>query len=134
MRTVTDKPNLQTYAFVLAVPDLPRSVAYFRDALGFGLDWVDGDNWATLSRGGARVMMGHCPDALPPGELGDHSYFAYLHVDDIDALHREWAARGALIGRAPHDTSWGMREMAVATPDGHRLMVGQTMARAGQAT
>ncbi len=128
MATNTDIDHgLRAYAFVLAVPDLPRSVAYFHDVLGFRQDWVDGDNWATFSRGGARVMMGHCPDALPPAELGDHSYFAYLHVDDIDALHEEWAAGGALIRHPPGDRPWGMREMAVATPDGHRFMVGQML-------
>jgi catechol 2,3-dioxygenase-like lactoylglutathione lyase family enzyme len=118
-------PSLSTYAFVLAVPDLARSAAWFEDVLGFGLDWRDGDNWRTLSRGGVRVMMGHCPDALPPSRLGDHSYFAYVDVDDIDALHTEIAAKGALILAAPADKPWGRREMAIATPDGHRLMFGQ---------
>jgi hypothetical protein len=30
-----------------------------------------------------------------PGEIGDHSYFAYITVDDVDALHREFDAKGA---------------------------------------
>jgi catechol 2,3-dioxygenase-like lactoylglutathione lyase family enzyme len=118
-------PSLATYAFVLAVPDLARSAAWFEDVLGFSLDWRDGDNWRTLSRGGVRVMMGQCPDALPPSQLGDHSYFAYIDVDDVDALHVEIAAKGALILAGPADKPWGRREMAVATPDGHRLMFGQ---------
>ncbi len=125
-----DSPGLRAYAFVLAVPDLGRATAYFRDMLGFSVDWVDGENWTTLSRDGARVMLGHCPDALPPADLGDHSYFAYLHADDIDALHAEWSARGALIVRPPQDKPWGMREMAVATPDGHRFTVGRPLAQA----
>ncbi len=119
--------DLRTYAFVLAVPDLPTTATYFETALGFREDWRDGDNWRTLSRGGVRVMMGHCPDAMRPGDTGDHSYFAYLHTDDIDALHAELSARGAIILRPPAHKPWGMREMAVATPDGHRLMVGQRL-------
>ena len=121
------RPTLAAYAFVLAVPDLKRAVAYFEDALGFSRDWNDGDNWQALVRGGVRLMLGHCPDALPPAELGDHSYFAYIDVDDIDALHAEITARGAIVRVAPADKPWGRREMAVGTPDGHRLMFGQTI-------
>ena len=118
-------PQLSTRAFVLAVPDLKRSVAYFVDALGFSRDWNDGDNWQALVRGGVRLMLGHCPDALPPSELGDHSYFAYIEVDDVDAYHAEIAPRGAIVRLPPADKPWGWREMAVATPDGHRIMFGQ---------
>lgn len=121
--------DLRAYAYVLAVPDLPRSAAYFENALGFSTDWQDGDNWRALSRGSVRVMLGHCPDALPPSQTGDHSYFAYFHVDDIDALHAELASRGAIIAQPPADKPWGMREMALATPDGHRMMVGQELDR-----
>jgi hypothetical protein len=33
--------------------------------------------------------------------------------------------RGAIILHAPSDKPWGQREMAVATPDGHRMMFAQ---------
>lgn len=72
-------------------------------------------------------MLGHCPDALLPSATGDHSYFAYLHVDDAQALHDEWVGRGAIVIHPPIDRDWGMREFAVTTPDGHRLMVGQVL-------
>jgi uncharacterized glyoxalase superfamily protein PhnB len=58
-------------------------------------------------------------------DLGDHSYFAYLTVDDVDALHAEFVGRGAIILHAASDKPWGQREMAVATPDGHRMMFAQ---------
>ncbi|WER50575.1 hypothetical protein CupriaWKF_34265 [Cupriavidus sp. WKF15] len=48
-------------------------------------------------------------------------------MDDIDALHAEPASRGAIIVQPPADKPWGMREMALATPDGHRMMVGQEL-------
>jgi uncharacterized glyoxalase superfamily protein PhnB len=122
-------PTLQTYAFVLAVPDLGRSVSYFQDMLGFKPEWGDGINWQALVRDGVRVMIGHCPNAMTPTAIGDHSYFGYIEVDDIDALHAEIAPRGAIIRQAPADKEWGMREMHVATPDGHRIMFGQQVKR-----
>jgi uncharacterized glyoxalase superfamily protein PhnB len=73
------------------------------------------------------MMLGHCPDALAPHEIGDHSYCAYITVDDVDALHREFDAKGALILGSPESKPWGKREMAVATPDGHRIMFAQSL-------
>lgn len=117
----------RAYASVLAVRDLENTSQYFQDALGFVVDWRDGSNWHCLSRGTARVMLGRCPDSIPPAELGDHSYFAYLHCDDVNALYEELSASGAIIRHPPKDQPWGIREMAIATPDGHRLMVGQIL-------
>lgn len=93
--------QLSPFSFVLAVPDLERNTAYFRDALGFRVEWPEGTGWQLLSRGSVRIMIGHCPDAVPPSATGDHSYFGYLHVDDVDALHEELVNRGALIRQPP---------------------------------
>src|SRR5262249_55253867 len=115
------------YAFVLAVPDLDRSVRYFIDVLGFKPDWRDSDNWQSLTRGEVRLMLGHCPDALSPHEIGDDSYFAYLTVDDVDALHAELAAKSALILHGPGASRgagakwlWRLR-MATALCSGSRF-------------
>lgn len=119
--------TLRPYAHVLAVPDLERSVRYFRGVLGFHEEWADENNWSCLAHGAVRVMLGHCPDALPPAETGDHSYFGYFHTDDLDGAYGEIAPRGAIIPQPPTDKPWGMREMTVHTPDGHRMTFGQVL-------
>jgi hypothetical protein len=111
---VTDTGSLRPYAFVLAVPDLGRNVSYFVDVLGFRPELREKDDWQSLIRGEVRLMLGRCPDAIPPADLGDHSYFAYLAVDDVDALHAEFVGRGVIIPHASSDKPWGQREMAVA--------------------
>ena len=70
-------------------------------------------------------MLGRCPDVPAATELGDHSYVAYLHVDDVEAFHRRAVAAGAEVLKALQDEPWGMREFGVRSPDGHRFMVGQ---------
>jgi catechol 2,3-dioxygenase-like lactoylglutathione lyase family enzyme len=123
-------PNsLQPFAFVLAVQNLDRSTAYFRDVLGFQADWTDASDWRLLSRGHVRIMLGSCPDAMSASAIGDHSYFGYMEVDDVDVLHDEFVQQGALILSPPADRPYGMREFVVATPDGHRFVVGQPVAR-----
>src|SRR5579862_778186 len=113
-------PRLTPHAYVLAVPDLARTTAHFEEVLGFARLWNDADNWQALGRDGVRVMLGRCPDAIPPAELGDHSYFAYVEVDDLDAFHAEIAAKWAILLFPPTDQPWGRREMGVATVVGHR--------------
>jgi len=42
-------------------------------------------------------MAGQCPDAIPPSKLGDHSYFAYLEIADVDAYYQFILAAGTNI-------------------------------------
>lgn len=111
--------------FVLAVPDLERSAAFYREVLGFEIRQMGDAGWRMYVRDACRIMAGECPDATPVAELGDHSYFAYLVVDDIDAFHEKVAAAGVDFVKALVTEPWGMREFGVRTIDGHRIMFGQ---------
>ena len=110
---------------MLAVPDLQRSAAFYRDVLGFEIREIGDPGWRLFVRDGCRIMAGECRDAIPPRELGDHSYFAYLVVDDVDGYHRQVVASGAEIVKPLATEPWGMREFGLRTGDGHRILVGQ---------
>ncbi|MFZ2031644.1 MAG: VOC family protein [Vitreimonas sp.] len=119
--------HIQRASYVLAVHDLARSTAYWRDVLGWTLKFEDPGCWSFMFRDGVGVHLGECKDALAPADLGDHSYFAYIVLDDVDAFFAEIAARGA-DARRPEDKPWGMREMHVRTVDGHRITFAQELA------
>lgn len=125
-------PEMTGVRFVLAVPDLKISMDYYRSALGLVVDF-EVPGWSFLSRGTFRVMLGECTDAIPAGELGDHSYFGYVTVTDIDALYAEYRSSGVRFTQQLADKPWGMREFGIRTVDGHRLMFGQEQARAHRA-
>jgi uncharacterized glyoxalase superfamily protein PhnB len=125
-------PALIDARCVLAVKDLAVSVRFYREMLGFDLDF-EVPGWAFLSRDRFRVMLGECRDAMAAAETGDHSYFAYVTVDDIGTLYRELAAKGVARVQELADKPWGMREFGVRTPDGHRIMFGERIARAAVA-
>lgn len=110
---------------VLAVNDLDRSAAWYRDVLGCDTREADPGNWIFCRSGSIEFMLGRCDDAPPASTIGDHSYIAYLRVDDVDAFHRRAADGGAEIMKPPTDEPWGMREFAVRSPDGHRFMLAQ---------
>ena len=116
-------PRILQNHYVLAVRDLRGSAAFF-EQLGFTAV-NEPDGWIFLKRDNCMIMLGDCADAIAPAKLGDHSYFGYLRVDDVDAYHKEVVARGVRIRSALETKPWEMREFAVATPEGHRLTIGQ---------
>ena len=122
--------SIAPWAFVLAVRDFNKAAAFYRDVLGFRILWEDATDWRLVERDGVRIMLGHCPDATPASELGSHNWFGYLSVDDVDALHAELTARGATCS-PPANRTYGMREVVVTTPDGHRIVFGQDTPQEG---
>ncbi|MAT98760.1 MAG: bleomycin resistance protein [Anaerolineaceae bacterium] len=110
--------------FVIAVNDLAASAQYYRDVLGFAVREIGDDGWRIFEKDGCQIMAGHCADAIPARELGDHSYFAYLRVDGIDEYYAEVVAKDGRILKKLRDEPWGMREFALQTIDGHRIMFG----------
>jgi catechol 2,3-dioxygenase-like lactoylglutathione lyase family enzyme len=125
-RGMSNDSHILRTSFVLAVPDIERATRYWCDVLGFRLQFSN-EGWRFVGRDICRVMLGECPDAIAPAELGNHSYFGYIDVSDVDAYYAEISARGALVSAPPSDKSWGMREISVKTPDGHRIRFGQRL-------
>jgi hypothetical protein len=110
--------------YVLAVPDARISADYFLETLGFS-QFLDLGGWVFVERDGCMIRLGSCPGAIAPSDLGDHSYFAYFVVDDVDGYYEEISEKGANSFGPPQDMEWGMREFGLATVDGHRIMIGQ---------
>jgi uncharacterized glyoxalase superfamily protein PhnB len=116
--------------YVIAVHDLERTARYYHDVLGFEVRAVsDAAGWRFFVRDACFIMAGECKDALSPEELGEHSYFAYLEVDGIDALHEALLAKDAELIKPLRDEPWGMREFGIRTVDGHRIMFGSSIKR-----
>ena len=110
--------------YVLAVHDIKKSADFFVDKLGFQIT-AEPPGWVFVKRDNCMIILGECRDAIPAGELGDHSYFGYLRVDDVDRYYDELKAKAVEMMSTLSDKPWGMREFGVRTPDGHRIMIGQ---------
>jgi uncharacterized glyoxalase superfamily protein PhnB len=62
---------------------------------------------AVLRQGHCFIMAGECRDAVSAEHLGDHSYFAYVEVDDIDAFYADLVAKKAVVIKPLRDEPWG---------------------------
>lgn len=112
---------------VLGVADVAASIEHYTDKLGFALagSWGPEDGppgFAILKFGAITIALDHDPSATPRRDLA-----AYLYVDDVDALHADFQARGARIARAPEDAFYGCRDFDALDLDGHRLCFGQDL-------
>jgi hypothetical protein len=104
---------------ILNVADVPASIAYYVDKLGFAKEWDWGTppTFACVRRDGVRIF-------LCRGGQGAPGTWISIFVDDVDALHADYRRTGAIIRQPPTDYPWGLREMNVEDLDGHRLRLG----------
>ncbi|MEE4301658.1 MAG: VOC family protein [Pseudomonadales bacterium] len=109
----------------LFVSDVPRTVDWFVDVLGFERPtlWGEPPEFAMPQRDGFIVMVQQCP-GVPVAPHGDaECWDAYFWVKGLDPWVEEIRARGADIAEGPVDRpDYGMRELTVRSPDGHLLV------------
>ena len=59
---------IQHHLYVLAVPSLARSSAFYRDVLGFEIREM-APGWLLYVKDGCRIMAGECADAPVAEEI-----------------------------------------------------------------
>ena len=118
-------PDLPGAVPEIPVSDLDAAATYYRDRLGFDLDWVEAEiALAGISRNDCRLFL-----AGPPfrAERGNASpVVTWLNLSskaEVDALHHAWRATNAILMSAPESKSWGLHEFTAADPDGNLFRV-----------
>ena len=107
--------------------DLPSTLAYYKDKLGFDClgTWHDPPVYAIVARDHQRIHFRCAAAPTPsPDKYGDELLDAYLIVHDADALFAELRARGVEFTRGLADTPWNSREFVVKDSDGRLLAFG----------
>lgn len=109
---------------LLFVEAIERSLAFYRDRLGFELtqSWEPEGKlaWCRLERGGAAIMLQQaCDEDGPAAGRGRGVGFFFL-CDDAAALHAELAA-GGLELPPPQIAFYGMQQLYLRDPDGYEL-------------
>lgn len=107
--------------------DIPATIAYYRDKLGFAClgTWQDPPVYAIVARDEQAIHF-RCADApaANPDKYDDELLDAYLLVEDADALYAEYEARGVEFTRKLGNTPWNSREFVVKDCDGRLLAFG----------
>ena len=126
-------PRITAQAGVLLCRDVPASLAYWTEKLGFAATgtWGEPPQFAILRRDGARVMLGQAADGhaiVPHWRARPALWNAYFWVDDAEALFAEMQARGATIDYELCTQPYGVREFGVRDLDEQDIGFGQVIA------
>lgn len=131
----------------LTVADVKRSIAFYRDKLGFELRhcWPDESNpmWASLVLDRQSVMVGKAatvaecegmhkgsPEALAHWKKGLQRFaeaphgvgvLLYFEVPDVDAYAAAVKGKGVKLDLPPTTQFYGLRDIHVTDPDGYEL-------------
>ncbi len=101
---------------ILNVRDVAASLAYYVDVLGFEEPW----HWGHPPTFGGVRSGDHEIQFCLDGQGSPGTWMA-VWVDDVDALHERLRTRDVDVRQAPTTFPWGVRELNVADPDGHRI-------------
>ena len=119
---------------LLQVFDMPASLEFYRDVLGFEVvqaappaERVTGDDfgWVWLRHGGADLMLNtaYDPDAERPAVpdtacfAAHHDTILYIGAPDVEAVFRHLRSHGLVVA-PPTVAHYGMKQLYLKDPDG----------------
>jgi len=121
--------SIHGVGITMLVTDLDRSVAFYRDMLGF-YEIDGGPGNAVLASGDTRLVLRTVRDAAPVSRRVVH---LNLEVGDVEAVYEELKAKGVRFTHGPRSVNRGARlELWAATfrdPDGHGIALTQWRGR-----
>ena len=115
--------------------DVPTSVAFYRDILGFEVvhtskpfsDVKDDYGWAMLQRDGIELMLNNAyednirPTAPDPARIAAHAdTIFYIGCRDVDGMFGYLRSSG-IVADPPKITYYGMKQVYLKDPDGYGL-------------
>lgn len=128
-RSQPETLRLRGIAASITASDLQRSIAFYRDVLGFwvGEEWREGNVLRGVElRAGAVSFLIDQDDFAKGRDRQKGVGFRLLcrTAQDLDRLAAEIKARGGVLDHQPQETPWG-RFFTIVDPDGIKLSVVQ---------
>lgn len=115
--------RLSHIAVILPLTDIPSTLNFFVDKLGFRKHFQTEDplDYAIVKRDGITInlsLVDNSPQLVPNNS-------AYIFCEDIAGLFEEYQDKGVPFREPLSTTDYGMREFVLELPSGHRLAFGQ---------
>ena len=120
---VTGTARLTGIAPQFLVDDLGAAMAYYRDKLGFVVDFCYDSFYAAVSRDGFAIHLKCAPKTISDRAHRQRNQHldAYVGVTGVTRLHDELRSRGALITKSLEVQPWSCIDFYVVDLDGYIL-------------
>ena len=104
-------PSVNTAAPQFLVDELSEALEFYQKQLGFNLDFVYEDFYASVSRDGATLHLKCAPklEAQRAHQRSAEHLDAYFDVEGVAQLFEEFTERGVHIIRQLEGRPWGRR-------------------------
>lgn len=111
--------TFQSIIPILYSDNVKISIDYYVNILGFENSWCwdDEPGFGGVDNGEVRIFF--CK-----GAQGHPGTWLAINVYDVDEYYEVTKKKGAKIISEPQSYEWGMREMLVEDPDGHKIRFG----------
>ena len=125
------KATIESVAPFFIVGDVERSLSFYRDNLGFTVEFQELDQQQTpfFAIVGRDSVMGFLKGSGTAAQNAKRyswaSWDAYFYVPDPDALAAEFEGRGVSFTSPLQDTHDGLRGFEVTDPDDYVLFFGR---------
>jgi catechol 2,3-dioxygenase-like lactoylglutathione lyase family enzyme len=113
------------------VSDVDRTIAFYRDKLGFETRLRQPDRdpfFAIIGRDGAQIFIKSDKNVTPLPNFKRHRFMkwdAFVYASDPDALAAEFGRQGATFSEPLQDTHDGLRGFEISDPDDYILFFGR---------
>src|ERR1041385_3919531 len=108
---------------ILFVRDVSASAAFFRDKLGFDIDFLHGEPpfYGSVSRGGACLHLRFVHEPVFKDGIRDKEQLlaAFINVDNVNGLFAEFKLAGVTFVHPLRKEPWGASAFIVSDPDGN---------------
>lgn len=110
------------------VDDLEKSLAFYRDVLGFGVE----ETWknegkvvgVSLKAGDVSFMIGQDDWKKGRDRQKGEGFRIYCETKkSVDDLAQRIEAKGGRLDQGPTDQPWGTRDISVTDPDGFKITI-----------
>ena len=110
---------------VLPVADVDAAAAFYRDQLGFRIDFLHGSPpfYGAVSRDGARLHLKLVHESVLDIDAARREglILAYIDAPDVRELYSEFQATGVEIAQKLTKQAWGGTDFIIRDPDGNGI-------------
>lgn len=114
--------RVESASTVFQVAKIRKAVAFYRDVLGFGEEFLYGDPpfYAGVKRDRAIFHLNASKENEARRGMGS----AYVFCDEVDDYYEEVRLKGAEVTSPLNSYPYGMRDFQIADPDGNLVTFG----------